>query len=235
MSRLRPLRFAFARFAIAAAFCAAVAAGTAPDAAAQSAPPNPSKGRATAGEFDYYILALAWTPEECARVKGKNIPPYCADAARPGFVVRGLWPEFERGGRLENCTRNAPAVPEEMLEAIRPLMGADATIQQQWRRYGACTALSVDYYFADLRIAYERVKMPEIFKKPPAGFSLPAIEAVHRIADANPDLPPESIAGVCDKGRLVEVRVCVNKDLEARTCGSRVTANCGDRDSLTSP
>lgn len=201
---------------------------------AHAAPPAPKKGP-TAGEFDYYILALLWTPEECVRSKGKNIPPYCDDpSTRPGFMVRGLWPEYEQGGQPINCGK-PPAVAPDMLEAMRPIMGADETIQQQWRKHGACTALSVDFYFADLRIAFERVKLPEIFKRPTPGFSMSAIEAVHRIADANPELPPESIAGVCNKKRLIEVRVCVNKDLEPRTCGPRVTANCSDDDSMASP
>ena len=212
---------------------ATVVAAIAVASSAVAAPPSP-KSKNTAGEFDYYILSLLWAPEDCARLGVKADPARCAGDGRAGFLVRGLWPEHEKGGRPENCSRTQP-VPAEMLEAIRPITANDDAIQQLWRKHGSCTALSMDYYFADLRIAFERIKLPDIFKRPPSGFSLPAIEAVHRIADLNPELPPDSIAGVCEKKRLVEVRVCVDKDLDARTCPPKVTANCGPDDRLTSP
>jgi ribonuclease T2 len=212
-------------------FIAALSLSLVASATAFAAPPAP-KGKGVAGEYDYYMLSLGWTPEDCARQGAKADPARCSGDGRAGFLVRGLWPEFEKGGRPENCGR-VPPVPAEMLEAIRPIMAGDEAIQQLWRKHGSCTGLSVDYYFADLRIAFERVKLPDILKQPSSGFSLPAIEAVHRIADLNPELPPESIAGVCEKKQLVEVRLCVNKDLEARTCPPKITANCGENDRLS--
>lgn len=228
MSGLRMLRFGAALTTLLSVtlFSAGPAFAAPPESAA--------KGKGQPGVFDYYILSMVWTPEECARQGKKADPVRCVGDRRAGFLVRGLWPEFESGRRPQDCAK-VDAVPPEMLEAIRPIMTDDAAIQQLWRRHGSCAGLSVDFYFADMRVAFERIKLPEMFKNPIGTFSLPAIEAVNRIADANPELPPASIAGVCEKKKLTEVRICVTKDLDPRTCGPNVTANCSDKDSLFAP
>lgn len=219
MSALRLLRLLAAAVLIAAP-------------AAHAAPPAP-QSRGVSGEFDYYILALTWSPQFCAGPKGKQAPEQCAaPEPRPGFVVNGLWPQYDKGGNPENCQRVEP-VAADLVEAIHPIMPGESAIQQAWRKYGSCSGLSADYYFADLRIAFERVKLPDILKQPAGGLMMPAIDAVDRIVEANPDLPHNSIAGVCVKGQLTEVRLCLNKDLEPRTCGARITANCGPKDRLT--
>jgi ribonuclease T2 len=55
------------------------------------------------GKFDFYMLALSWSPSFCAdsaeRVpagSGQRADPQCG--ARPhSFVVHGLWPQYETG------------------------------------------------------------------------------------------------------------------------------------------
>ena len=50
-----------------------------------------AKGRP--GEFDYYALALSWSPEHCA------IKPADREqcSRQLGFVLHGLWPQYQRG------------------------------------------------------------------------------------------------------------------------------------------
>lgn len=57
-----------------------------------------AKGRP--GEFDYYALALSWSPEHCA------IKPADREqcSRQLGFVLHGLWPQYQRG-YPGNCTR----------------------------------------------------------------------------------------------------------------------------------
>ena len=55
----------------------------------------------TPGDFDFYVLALSWSPSFCeaASERGnssRGIQTQCA--GRPfSFVVHGLWPQYDRG------------------------------------------------------------------------------------------------------------------------------------------
>src|ERR1700684_1900619 len=53
-----------------------------------------------AGIFDYYVLSLSWAPTYClthtadgAECSGKGY----------GFVLHGLWPQYESGGYPDRC------------------------------------------------------------------------------------------------------------------------------------
>src|SRR5262245_6737859 len=51
-----------------------------------------------AGVFDYYLLALSWSPTFCADVGDRRRDPQCSPRGRPfAFVLHGLWPQYERG------------------------------------------------------------------------------------------------------------------------------------------
>ena len=50
----------------------------------------------TPGQFDYYVLALSWSPSFCETATGNARRQQCG--VRPfSFVVHGLWPQYERG------------------------------------------------------------------------------------------------------------------------------------------
>ena len=74
------------------------------------------------GRFDFYVLALSWSPSYCAAVREKTpdrLPqPQCGE--RPfSFVVHGLWPQYERGFP-SFCA--AVKVPAEYLALGTPIM-----------------------------------------------------------------------------------------------------------------
>ena len=74
----------------------------APTAGAQDARQN------AVGEFDFYVLALSWSPSFCeanAERGGGTADQQCGE--RPfSFVVHGLWPQYEKGFR--NIVRCLP-------------------------------------------------------------------------------------------------------------------------------
>ncbi len=49
-----------------------------------------------AGAFDYYLLALSWSPTYCAGLSPGRRDPQC-DGRPYAFVLHGLWPQHERG------------------------------------------------------------------------------------------------------------------------------------------
>ena len=51
------------------------------------------------GVLNYYTVALSWSPSYCAT---HGDPIQCAPGRRHGFVLHGLWPQYERGNP-ENC------------------------------------------------------------------------------------------------------------------------------------
>ena len=50
-----------------------------------------------AGEFDYFVLALSWSPNWCALEGDARRSPQCDAAEDHGWILHGLWPQFERG------------------------------------------------------------------------------------------------------------------------------------------
>ena len=55
----------------------------------------PTAAGGVAGAFDFYVLALSWSPTYCA-TDARPDPEQC-DKAGQGFVVHGLWPQYEQG------------------------------------------------------------------------------------------------------------------------------------------
>ena len=45
------------------------------------------------GDFDFYVLALSWSPGFCDTGGAEKARDQCAVGAGQGFVVHGLWPE----------------------------------------------------------------------------------------------------------------------------------------------
>jgi hypothetical protein len=48
-----------------------------------------------AGDFDYYVLSLSWSPTWCALKGDAQGSPQCDRAL--GWVLHGLWPQHEDG------------------------------------------------------------------------------------------------------------------------------------------
>lgn len=50
-----------------------------------------------AGDFDYYVLSLSWSPNWCATTGDHRESEQCDPARDLGWVVHGLWPQYESG------------------------------------------------------------------------------------------------------------------------------------------
>ena len=50
-----------------------------------------------AGAFDYYVLALSWSPSWCALEGDARGSPQCEDGTGHGWILHGLWPQYDRG------------------------------------------------------------------------------------------------------------------------------------------
>lgn len=192
---------------------------TAPATAQQAAPP---------GSFDYYVLALSWSPSYCASKSGRDDAEQCA-AARPyGFVVHGLWPQHARGGYPAHCATPSP-VPAPVMESMLPIMPSRKLVEHEWKKHGTCAGGRPEDYFATTRAAFERVRIPVFLDRPARPVTLATDEVERLFVTANPGLTPDAVTLTC-RGRVAaEVRVCLDKDMNFRACGKDVRDRCGDK------
>lgn len=167
--------------------------------------------------FDFYVLALSWSPSYCA-AEGEDANRQQCAAGRPyAFVVHGLWPQFERG-YPEDCPTDKRDVSNETARKLYDLMPSAGLIRHEWRTHGTCAGLSQDDYFATLRMAREKVAIPAEFGRLDVYRSVSPADAERAFLQSNPSLPADGIAVTCDKHYLREVRICLTKALSFRAC-----------------
>lgn len=172
-----------------------------------------------AGDFDFYVLALSWSPTYCLDEGERADPLQCASRRPYDFIVHGLWPQQDHG-RLERCEGPAPALPKDIVESLLDIMPSRGLIRHQWRAHGQCSGLNAEQYFAALRKARSVVRIPAAFEQP-ARDRMTNPAAVERAFIAeNKELEAAGVAVTCSGRRLREVRICLTKSFDFRTCSS---------------
>jgi ribonuclease T2 len=89
--------------------------------------------------------------------------------------------------------------------------------------------LSPDDYFALTRKAFDRIALPASLAEPARPSRMSAFEVENAFAAANPGLAADGIAVSCADGRLEEVRICLGRDLEFRSCEEVDRGGCRRR------
>jgi ribonuclease T2 len=187
-----------------------------------------------AGDFDYYVMALSWSPSWCATEGDDRGSPQCREGARFGWVLHGLWPQYEDGWPSWCRTvQNDPS--RAMTAAMEDIMGTDGAAWYQWQKHGRCSGLTAGTYLGAARMAYQSVTKPEVFGRLRGDVRLPASVVEEAFLEANPQLGPDMVTVTCGEGRIAEVRVCLTRRLEPRPCGADVRRDCTMRDALMEP
>jgi len=176
------------------------------------------------GVFDYYVLALSWSPTYCAERRDDRSDPQCdVRSGRPyAFVLHGLWPQFERGWPQDCRSSDRGWVPGPVAERMLDIMPSKKLIFHEYRKHGTCSGLGVDGYFDLARQLYEKIKIPPRFVRLTDDRLLVSPgELVGDFVAANANLRPDMIAVQCGGtgNRLKEVRICFDKGGALRACG----------------
>lgn len=175
------------------------------------------------GRFDYYAMALSWSPTHCATTDRPD-EQQCnrRDGRRFSFVLHGLWPQFERGYPEFCPTPDRPFVPQGTIDRMSDIMPSRGLIIHQYRKHGVCSGLDADGYFAESRKLFDKVKIPPRFQAPEQNQMVDTSSLVDDFVKANPGLKPDMMAVVCGGpgNRLREVRICFGRDGAFRACGS---------------
>lgn len=193
----------------------ALASGGGAGAASRSAAAHPMR---PGGGFDFYVLSLTWAPSYCERAGARANKTECGKAAHFGFIAHGLWPQYEHG-YPENCRSSQPRrVSEDIFAKMRDIMPSPGLIIHEWRTHGMCTGMTQSDYFATLRKAYGAVNIPQELSHRAAGggMSTSAIETA--FVKANPGLSADGVSVDCQGKYLSDVRICMTKDFNFRSC-----------------
>jgi ribonuclease T2 len=219
------LRRGLSAFAIAACALAAAADGAA------------ARGN-EAGQFDYYALALSWSPTYCSSAAGQDDMQQCGRGRRYAFVLHGLWPQWQRGWP-EFCVTRSAWLAEGIVRGMLDIMPSRRLVINEWKRHGTCSGLDQQSYFALARSLYAKVQIPARYRSPEEPLSVAPGELVQDFTAANPRLGPAMLSVSCgnrlDRGRLQELRICFDRDGAFIACGPNEARQCRAHDLVLPP
>jgi ribonuclease T2 len=183
------------------------------------------------GDFDFYVLALSWSPGFCEldgdRDRNRE---QCAEGVGLRFVVHGLWPQNERGYPSE-CGPAGRTPSRIALDQAKGLFPTEGLARYEWRKHGTCSGSSPTDYFADVRRARDKIVIPPALAKAERNQSWTAIDLERAFVAANPGLRTDMMSVACKRGVLQEVRICLSKDLrDFRMCQEVDRSGCRARD-----
>ena len=183
----------------------------------------------TAGQFDYYALTLSWSPTYCQSDEGRNNHRQCGKGRRYSFVVHGLWPQNERGWP-EECPTDRRYVPEDVVRGMLDIMPSRGLVIHEWRKHGTCSGLSSKRYFDLTRKLFERIAIPSRLHAPANLITTTPADLERDFLESNAWLDADAISIQCgnrrDRAHLKSLRVCFDRDLRPRACGSNERRSC---------
>ncbi len=180
------------------------------------------------GAFDYFLLALSWSPQYCVQHgRQASARDECHGPQAHGFIAHGLWPEDDSGASPKTCRPPSP-LPDRLLERMMPIMPSAQLVAHEWTVHGSCSGLSADDYFDRLSQAFRKVQIPARLARPDAPIGTDVTHVRQWFQEANPGLQTNMLTIQCDPrdAALREVRFCMGKNLDFRPCIAAQTDHC---------
>ena len=187
------------------------------------------------GLFDFYVLALSWSPDYCATSAGVSDPQQCSVGRKLGFVLHGLWPQYDRGYPSECSAVKLPADVKARFPALYP---SPALYDHEWQKHGTCTGLTPQEYLALSQQIKDSVVIPAAYRTPEQPLRVTTAQLKWDFTSTNPGLRDGSLATMCSgSGRyLQELYVCFFSDGKPATCSTEIhtdaAKSCGRADFL---
>lgn len=179
--------------------------------------------------FDYYLFSLSWSPEYC---HGHPEAVECAEGKHYGFIVHGLWPQFNDGRYPEHCSdANAASVPALLAE----IMPDPGLIAHEWKTHGTCTGLPSDQYFGLIRRIFDSIRIPDRLQAPERSISISPSEIKDAFTEANPKLTAASLVVSCPHNYLSGVDICVSPAGTPIPCPANGVRDCRARTIRVAP
>jgi ribonuclease T2 len=175
-----------------------------------------------AGQFDYYLLSLSWAPTYC--LTHADDGDECSSKGY-GFVLHGLWPQYDGGGYPEQCQTDFELSSEAAAKG-RTIYPSPRLMSHEWQEHGTCSGLSALEYFRTADRATAAARIPADFQAPRSDRTLTSGQVIDLFRSANPGMPADAMAVACSRADMSEVRICLTKDLAVRSCGRGVRTSC---------
>ena len=188
-----------------------------------------AQAQSAPGAFDFYLLTLSWSPGFCDTGGAAKAPDQCAIGSGQGFVVHGLWPQYQHG-YPSDCDASPRWVSSAALALTHGVFPDEGLARYEYRKHGSCSGLAPQEFFAAVRQARDAIIVPENLKAPHAQLTLAPNEIVDAFIAANNNLHADNIAVGCSHGELEDVRICISKDLSAyASCAEVARRSCHSR------
>ena len=172
------------------------------------------------GKFDYYVLALSWSPTYCAGAGRHRNEPQCASERGYAFVLHGLWPQYRKGWPEHCRTKRKPWVPKKLINEMLDIMPSPKLVIHEYKKHGTCSGFDPAGYYAVSRQLFESIKIPARYLRPRAPILIAPHEIEADFVKTNLAMDRSMIAVSCGRSkRLREVRICFSKDLKLTPCG----------------
>ncbi len=194
--------------------------------AAGGAAPRAASAADVAGQFEFYVLSLSWAPSYCSSTAAHANVQECGRTGRYGFVVHGLWPQNDEGYPASCPSKFSSRVPASLGRKFFDIMPGMSLIGHEWRTHGTCTGLDQASYFRLVRKAREAVRVPAEFGRSAPSRTVEPGRVEAAFLKANPGLEKDAVSVTCKAGRIREVRICLTKSLQFRSCPAVDAAAC---------
>jgi len=183
-------------------------------------------------DFDYYVLVLSWSPDFCATNRNAANESQCSIGRKYGFVLHGLWPQFEKGYPADCNVEQIPKNIKNKCEVFPSMK----LCQHEWEKHGTCSNLGAAGYLDFTAQLKNNVVIPDAYKTPDKTFRINTAQLKTDFIGKNAGFSPESIAPYCSgSGRfLKEVFFCYDKGGKSRACSAEVlnrsAKSCAQKD-----
>jgi ribonuclease T2 len=188
----------------------------------------------TPGDFDFYVMSLSWSPDYCA---GSNVndPQQCSIDKKLGFVLHGLWPQYNRGYPADCSTAKLPKDAQQQFPNLYP---SPKLYSHEWTKHGTCSGLNPEEYLTLSKMLKESITIPTAYRSPTKAFRTTVDELKTAFVAANSTVSADALAVQCSgSGRyLQELRVCFSREGQPITCSQEIqndaAKSCGRADFL---
>jgi len=187
-----------------------------------------------AGDFDYYVLSLSWTPSWCDLEGDARNSGQCDAGKGFGFTLHGLWPQNEKGWP-SYCRTTARDPARSLTNSMADITGSSGLAWYEWKKHGRCAGVSAQDYFDTARRAYDKINRPDVLRRLDKIIKLPASVIKAAFLESNPDMSADQITVTCKSGLIQEVRICLSKDLDLRSCSPEVARDCTLQNATVEP